>query len=53
MGGKDGFGGPAGENDIGGPDGAKEDPYEDLDDITRIEASGGITISGTYETVGD
>lgn len=53
MGGKDGFGGPAGENDIGGPDGAKEGPYEDLDDITRIEASGGITISGTYETVGD
>mgnify|MGYP002701598856 FL=1 len=53
MGGKDGFGGPAGENDIGGPDGAKEDPYEDLDDITRIEASGGITISGTYETVGN
>ncbi len=53
MGGKDDFGGPAGENDIGGPDGAKEGPYEDLDDITRIEASGGITISGTYETVGD
>lgn len=53
MGGKDGFGGPAGENDIGGPDGAKEGPYEDLDDITRIEASGGITISGTYETVDD
>lgn len=53
MGEKDGFGGPAGENDIGGPDGAKEGPYEDLDDITRIEASGGITISGTYETVDD
>ncbi len=53
MGGKDGFGGPAGENDIGGPDGAKEGPYEDLDDITRIEASNGIAISGTYETVGD
>ena len=53
MGGKDGFGGPAGENDIGGPDGAKEGPYEDLDDITRIEASSGITISGTYETVDD
>jgi len=53
MGGKDGFGGPAGENDIGGPDGAKEGPYEDLDDITRIEASGDITISGTYETVDD
>lgn len=53
MGGKDGFGGPAGENDIGGPDGAKEGPYEDLDDITRIEASGGIAISGTYETVDD
>ena len=53
MGGKDDFGGPAGENDIGGPDGAKEGPYEDLDDITRIEASGGITISGTYETVDD
>ena len=53
MGGKDGFGGPAGENDIGGPDGAKEGPYEDLDDITRIEASGGITISGTYGTVDD
>lgn len=53
MGGKDDFGGPAGENDIGGPDGAKEGPYEDLDDITRIEASNGIAISGTYETVGD
>lgn len=53
MGGKDGFDGPAGKGDIGGPDGAKEGPYEDLDDITRIEASGGITISGTYETVGD
>ncbi len=53
MGEKDGFGEPAGENDIGGPDGAKEGPYEDLDDITRIEASGGITISGTYETVDD
>lgn len=46
MGGKDGFGGPTGKDDIGGP-------YEDLDDITRIEASGGIAISGTYETVGD
>ena len=43
----------SGKEDFGGPDGAKEDPYEDLDDITRIEASGGITISGTYETVGD
>lgn len=53
MGGKDDFGGPAGENDTGGPDGAKEGPYEDLDDITRIEASNGIAISGTYETVGD
>lgn len=50
---EDGFGGPAGKDDIGGPDGAKEGPYEDLDDITRIEASNGIAISGTYETVGD
>lgn len=53
MGGKDGFDGPARKDDIGGPDGAKEGPYEDLDDITRIEASNGIAISGTYETVGD
>lgn len=53
MGEKDGFGGPAGKDDIGGPNGAKEGPYEELDDITRIEASGGIAISGTYETVGD
>lgn len=50
---EDGFGGSAGKDDIGGPDGAKEGPYEDLDDITRIEASNGIAISGTYETVGD
>lgn len=50
---EDGFGGPAGKDDIGGPNGAKEGPYEELDDITRIEASGDIAISGTYETVGD
>lgn len=50
---EDGLGRPAGKDDIGGPNGAKEGPYEELDDITRIEASGGIAISGTYETVGD
>ena len=49
---EDGFGGPAGKDDIGGPNGAKEGPYEELDDITRIEASGDIAISETYETVG-
>lgn len=38
---------------MGGPDGTKGEPYEDLDDITRIESSDGIAISGTYETVGD
>ncbi len=44
MGGKGGF---------GGPDGTQEGAYEELDDITRMEASNGITIFGTYETVSD
>ena len=52
-GGMGGFGGPAGKDDAGGPDGTKEGPYENPDDITRIETSNGITISGTYETVSD
>lgn len=50
---KGGFGGPGGKDGMGGPDGTKGEPYEDLDDITRIESSDGIAISGTYETVGD
>lgn len=61
-----GFGGPEGKEnggrefrDMDGeggfdrPNGAEEGVYEELDDITRTEASNGITISGTFETVGD
>ena len=51
--GKGGMGRPAGKENIGRPDDAKEDPYEDLDNINRIETSNGITISGTYETISD
>lgn len=35
------------------PGGTKDRAYEDRDDITRIETSNGITISGTYETASD
>ena len=48
MGGKGTFGGPAGKDGASEPNGTKEDPYEDQDDITRVETSNGITISGTY-----
>ncbi len=61
------FAGPKGEGEFdrpGGPDGipsgdkelggmAGEPSYEEQDDIFRTETSNGITISGTYETVGD
>ncbi len=50
MDGEGGLEGPAGN---GGPDGAGERLYEELDDITRTETSNGITISGTYETASD
>ena len=53
MDGKGDMGGPAGKENIGGPNDAKEGPYEDLDDINRIETLKGITISGTYETISD
>ena len=53
MGEKGGFGGLAGKDGFGGPDSTKEGSYEEQDDITRIETSNGITISGTYETVSD
>lgn len=63
--GLDGFGGPDGDlpdldgelPDLGGkggmdgaPDGAD---YHDLDGIDRSETSGGVTLSGTYETAQD
>lgn len=49
---KDGFDGPNGNGAFGGP-GNVEEPYEEIDDIARMETSNGITISGTYETAGD
>lgn len=53
MDGKDGFDGPDVNGAFGGRDNAGEGLYEEMDDITRIEASNGITISGTYETASD
>ena len=49
------FGGPNGAG--GGPgdgaDSADGTSYEELDDIVRNETSGGVTLSGTYETAQD
>ena len=61
------FAGPDGDGGFGGPgrpegmkDGGREFrgmngeiPYENQDDIARMETSNGITISGVYETAGD
>ena len=45
------FGGPDGNGGTDEADG--EVSYEDMDDITRNASSGGLTLSGTYETVED
>ncbi len=58
------FGGPDRQGGFGGPEDKEghdrefrgmegEGPYEELDDISRVETSNSVTISGTYETVSD
>lgn len=46
---------PGGEGDLPAPDGERPDleNIEERDDINRNETSGGISLSGTYETVQD
>lgn len=57
MGGQDGQmpEGEMGEGGFAGPDGegTGEKTFEEMDNITRNETSGGVSISGTYETVAD
>lgn len=46
---------PFGEEEMSGDMTAAEDkqPYEAMDDITRNESTGGLSLSGTYETAQD
>ena len=44
---------PSGEKPDGAPDGDSSKSIEDVDNITRNSTSGGLSLSGTYETVQD
>ena len=44
---------PAAPDGNAAGDGQAEQAYEDIDDITRNETSGGVSLSGTYETAQD